>query len=71
MPVFDIAWCCQPHRMGHRQHLYLKMDMDDGPAMMIFFSDPTSGSLNSAFISGTFPYQVLQTGPSLHHDRID
>ena len=22
--VFDIAWCCQPHRMGHGQHLNLK-----------------------------------------------
>ena len=19
-PVFDIAWCCQPHQMGHWQH---------------------------------------------------
>ena len=24
--VLDIAWCCQPHRMGHRQHLNLKMN---------------------------------------------
>ena len=27
-PVFDLSWCCQPHRMGHGQHLKLKMDMD-------------------------------------------
>ena len=26
-PVFDIAWCCQPHQMGHRQHPNLKMDI--------------------------------------------
>ena len=26
-PVFDIAWCCQPHRMGYGQHLNLNMDM--------------------------------------------
>ena len=25
--VFDIAWCCQPHWMGHGQHHNLKMDM--------------------------------------------
>ena len=24
-PVFDIAWCCQPHWMGHGQHRSLKM----------------------------------------------
>ena len=23
-PIFDIAWCCQPHGMGHGQHLNLK-----------------------------------------------
>ena len=27
-PVFNIAWCCQPHRMGHGQHFNLKMDLD-------------------------------------------
>ena len=27
-PVFDIAWCCQPHQMGHRQHPNLKMDIN-------------------------------------------
>ena len=28
--VFDIAWCCQPHRMGYGQHLNLKwIWMDD------------------------------------------
>ena len=27
-PVFDIAWRCQPHRMGHGQGRNLKMDMD-------------------------------------------
>ena len=26
--AFDIAWCCQPHRMGHKQHPDLKLDMD-------------------------------------------
>ena len=26
--VFDIAWCYQPHKMGHGQHLNLWMDMD-------------------------------------------
>ena len=26
--VLDIAWCCQPYRMGHGQHPNLKMDMD-------------------------------------------
>ena len=26
--VFSIAWCYQPHWMGHRQHPNLKMDMD-------------------------------------------
>ena len=26
-PVFDIAWCYQPHRMGHEQRHNLKMDM--------------------------------------------
>ena len=30
-PVFDIAYCCQPHEMGHGQHLNLKwIWMDDG-----------------------------------------
>ena len=27
-PVFNVAWCCQPHWMGQRQHPTLKMDMD-------------------------------------------
>ena len=26
--LFNIAWYCQPHRMGHGQHPNLKMDMD-------------------------------------------
>ena len=26
-PLFDIAWCYQPHRMAHGQHLNLNMDM--------------------------------------------
>ena len=26
--VFDIAWCCQPHRMGQEQHINMKMEMD-------------------------------------------
>ena len=29
--VFVIAWCCQPYRMGHGQHLNPKMDMDGSP----------------------------------------
>ena len=24
-PIFNVAWCCQPHQMGHRQHPNLKM----------------------------------------------
>ena len=28
--VFDIAWSCQPHRMGHGQHLNLKWIWKDG-----------------------------------------
>ena len=28
--VFNIAWCCQPHRMGHGQHLNLKWVWMDG-----------------------------------------
>ena len=31
-PVFDIAWCCQHHRMGHGQHLNLKWIWNDGCA---------------------------------------
>ena len=27
-PVFNIACCCQPHRMGHGQHFNLRMDLD-------------------------------------------
>ena len=27
-PAFDVAVCCQPHEMGHKQHPNLKMDMD-------------------------------------------
>ena len=26
----EISWCCQPHRMGHRQHLNLKWTWMDG-----------------------------------------
>ena len=26
----DTSYRCQPHRMGHRQHLDLNMDMDGG-----------------------------------------
>ena len=29
-PVFDIAWCCQPHRMAHGQHPNLKWIWVDG-----------------------------------------
>ena len=25
--VLDASWCCQPHRLGHGQHLNHKMDM--------------------------------------------
>ena len=28
--MFHIAWCCQPHRMGHGQHLDLKWIRMDG-----------------------------------------
>ena len=28
--VFDIAWCCQPHWMGHGEHLNLKWIWMDG-----------------------------------------
>ena len=27
-PVFVVAWCCQPHRMGQGQHHNLEIDMD-------------------------------------------
>ena len=27
-PVFDVAWCCQTHQIGHGQHPNLKLDMD-------------------------------------------
>ena len=33
-PVFDIAWCCQPHRMGHGQHLNLRWIWMDGLDLM-------------------------------------
>ena len=29
-PVLYIVWCCQPHRMGYGQHLYLKRIWMDG-----------------------------------------
>ena len=28
--VLDLAWCCQPHRMAHGQHLNLKWIWMDG-----------------------------------------
>ena len=27
-PLFNIFWCCPPHRIGHGQHPHLKLDMD-------------------------------------------
>ena len=27
-PLFDVAWCCQTHQIGHGQHPNVKLDMD-------------------------------------------
>ena len=35
--VFDIAWCCQPHRMGHGQYPNLKLIWMDGWSKVLVF----------------------------------
>ena len=36
-PLFNIACCCQPHRMGDGKHFNLKMDLDGGMVIGIYY----------------------------------
>ena len=51
-PVFGVAWCCQPHWMGHGPHPNLKMDVmiwwwlfikSSSKTLQIFLKTPNSG----------------------------
>ena len=60
-PVFDIAWCCQPDRMGHGQHLNLRMDgwMDgwrrEGGDLVFTMAIDTLSSYASTMVSTVKP----------------
>ena len=52
--VFDIAWCCQPHWMGHGQHLNLKWIWLDGLDFINYIS------VNNVYVKYIFIYPCSQ-----------